>query len=511
MHPVAYFSKRLSPAECNYEIYDKELLAIIRCFEQWRPELEGAGFPIKVLSDHKNLQYFTTTKQLTHRQARWSEYLSRFRFSITYRPGVQGQKPDALTRRTQDAPALEEARAYRNQTLLRPELFDPPAEDLTVHVLEMTERSIEQIIIDEYPNDEFIQETLKLMQDGIRRSKKISLSECEARGNRLYYRNRLVVPDHDELKLKLLEHVHDLPVAGHPGRGKTLELLQREYYWPNMHNTTRRYVSSCHICRRAKVSHETYNGLLKPLPAPDRRWKDVSIDFVVDLPVSKGCTNIMVVIDRLSKMRHLIACPNILTPTVAQLFLDHVWKLHGLPETIISDRGSQFVSAFWKELTTRLRIKALLSTAYHPETDGQTERVNAIMEQYIRIYTSYLQDDWIDWLAFAEFTANNSVSETTKVSPFLANYGQHPRMGFEPLSNAPHSAYQALQIAEADKFVKKMEELQQFLTDEMTWAQSVYEAAANKKRTPAPAYQIGDFVWLDTRNLNTKQPTKKLN
>ena len=225
MYPVAYFLKRLSPAEYNYEIYDKELLAIIRCFEQWRPELEGAGFPIKVLSDHKNLQYFTTTKQLSHRQARWSEYLSRFRFSITYRPGVQGQKPDALTRRSQDAPALEEARSYRKQTLLRPELFDPPAEDLTVHVLEMTDRSIEQIIVDEYPNDEFIQETLKLMQDGIRRSKKISLSECEARGNRLYYRNRLVIPDHDELKLKLLEHVHDLPVAGHPGRGKTLELL----------------------------------------------------------------------------------------------------------------------------------------------------------------------------------------------------------------------------------------------------------------------------------------------
>ena len=157
-----------------------------------------------------------------------------------------------------------------------------------------------------------------------------------------------------------------------------------------MHNTTRRYVSSYHICRRAKASHETYNGLLKPLPVPDRRWKDISIDFVVNLPVSKGYTNIIVVIDRLSKIRHLIAYPDILTPTIARLFLDYVWKLHGLPETVISDRGRQFVSVFWKELTTRLRIKVLLSTAFHPEIDGQTERVNAIMEQYIRIYTSYL-------------------------------------------------------------------------------------------------------------------------
>ena len=239
-----------------------------------------------------------------------------------------------------------------------------------MHVLEITDRSIEQIIIDEYPNDEFIQETLKLIQDGVRRSKKISLSECEARGDRLYYRNRLVVPDHDELKLKLLEHVHDLPVAGHPGRGKTLELLQREYYWPNMHNTIRRYVASCHTCRRAKTSRETYNGLLKPLPVPDRRWKDISVDFVVDLPTSKGCTNIMVVVDRLSKMRHLIACPDMSAPAVAQLFLDHVWKLHGLPETIISDRGRQFVSAFWKELTARLRVKALLSTTFYLKMDS---------------------------------------------------------------------------------------------------------------------------------------------
>jgi len=125
LRPVAFFSKRLSPAECNYEIYDKELLAIIRCFEEWRPELEGAAFPISVLSDHRNLQYFTTTKQLSHRQARWSEYLSRFQFTIEYRPGAQGQKPDALTRRTQDAQAQEDGRAGRNQTLLRPELFRP--------------------------------------------------------------------------------------------------------------------------------------------------------------------------------------------------------------------------------------------------------------------------------------------------------------------------------------------------------------------------------------------------
>ena len=187
-----------------------------------------------------------------------------------------------------------------------------------------------------------------------------------------------------------------------------------------------------------------YNGFLKPLPIPDRRWKDILINFVVDLPISKGCTNIIVVIDQLSKIRHLIACPDILIPTVAQLFLDYVWKLHRLPKTIISNRGRQFVSMFQKELTTQLYIKALLSTAYHPEMDGQMERANAIIEQYIWIYMSYLQDNWMDQLAFTKFTINNSVLETTKVSPFLANYGQYLRMGFKPFSNVPRPAYQAL-------------------------------------------------------------------
>jgi len=156
LHSVAYFSKQLSPAKCNYEIYNKELLAIIRCFEQWWLELEDAGYLIKVLSDHKNLQYFMTTKQLSHCQVCWSEYLSCFQSSIMYWLGAQGQKPNTLTQRSQDAPALEETYSYYKQTLFCPELFDPPAEDLMVHVLKMTNQSIKQIITNEYPHDEFI-------------------------------------------------------------------------------------------------------------------------------------------------------------------------------------------------------------------------------------------------------------------------------------------------------------------------------------------------------------------
>lgn len=510
LQPVAYFSKRLNPAECNYEIYDKELLAIIRCFEEWRPELEGAAFPIEVLSDHRNLQYFTTTKQLSHRQARWSEYLSRFQFTIKYRPGTQGQKPDALTRRTQDAYAQDEGRANRNQTLLRPELFEPRPQSHDVLVLTETPRTPEQIINEEYEKDTFLQEVMELLRTNVRRSKKISLSDCKLRDNRLYFRDRLMIPDHDELKLKLLRHAHDSPVGGHPGRAKTLELLQRHYYWPLMHETIRRYVKSCHVCSRTKASREKYHGLLKPLPVPDRRWAHISVDFVVELPASEGSENIMVVVDRLSKQRHLVSCPDMSAPAVGRLFLDNIWKHHGLPDSIISDRGGQFVSAFWDELTKQLRITARLSTAFHPETDGQTEIANCGMEQYLRAYVNYLQDDWSSFLAMAEFTANNAVSETTQVTPFFANSGQHPRMGFEPPTDLPRPPYQRGQALSANEFVQKMSDLQDFLREEMRWAQAVYESNANRHRSPAPAYQVGDLVMLDARNIKTSRPAKKL-
>jgi hypothetical protein len=506
LHPVAFFSKTMNPAECNYEIYDKELLAIIRCFEQWRSELEGAAFPIMVLSDHKNLQYFTTTKQLSHRQARWSEYLSRFQFTIKYRPGILTGKPDALTRRSQDQVAKNEAHEARNQTLLRPELFVQPISLLPIQ----TDRTIQEIIETEYPQDEFIQGILELIRTGARKSKKISLSECESIDAKLYYKGTLVVPATDELKLKILEEIHDSPMSGHPGRARTLEQISRHYYWMNMHEDVRRYVSCCNTCSRVKSSRLKHQGLLKPLAVPDCRWRDISVDFIVDLPLSKGCTNIMVVVCRLSKMFHAVACDNITAPRVAELFLHHIWKLHGLPSTIVSDRGTQFTSAFWDELTKRLGTKAALSTAFHPQTDGQTERMNSVIEQYLRAYVSYLQEDWYEWLPLAEFTSNNSVSSTTGVSPFLANSGQHPRMGFEPPMGTVRPIYQRSQALDANAFVDKMETIQAHLQEEMAWAQAVYTANANRHREPAPAYQVGDEVFLDARHISTTRPAKKL-
>jgi hypothetical protein len=241
LHPVAYFSKKHSPAECNYEIYDKELLAIVRAFEEWRLHLESAPESIKVLTDHKNLEYFMTTKLLNRRQARWSEFLSRFDFVIVYRPGKQGGKPDALTRRSGDLPKEGDERLrHQSQVILKPKNLqlmadnDPGDEPPGEVPLGNEPLELEQLLRAGYEEDPFPAKVLDMLEKGVRQCREISLAECEKIDGRLHYRKRLYVPDWDELRLHLVKAHHDPPAAGHQGRSKTFELISRTYYWPKM-------------------------------------------------------------------------------------------------------------------------------------------------------------------------------------------------------------------------------------------------------------------------------------
>lgn len=196
------------------------------------------------------------------------------------------------------------------------------------------------------------------------------------------------------------------------------------------------FVRNCHVCGRSKVSWLLVQGLLQLLLVLERWWLDISMDFMTRLLESNRANAILVFVDQLSKMRHFVACratdEGSSAEKTAKMFLDAVVKLHGLPASIVSDRGLQFVSAFWKHLCQRLGIKVKLSTAYHPESDSQTKNSNQTMEQYLHAFVSYQQDNWTEWLLTAEFAANNHKSETTGLTPFFANYSFHPWMGTEP-------------------------------------------------------------------------------
>ena len=552
LHPVAFFSRKHSAQEINYEIYDKKLLAIIKAFEEWRPMLERAGLPIRVLTDHINLQYFMTTKQLSRQQARWSEYLSRFNFIIQFWPGKLGAKPDALTRRSGDLPKEGDERIKQmQQTVLKEHNLDtaiksnldpvatPSMQPSTLNldstsnpnstfnisvdtiepIVVPTEAtkpakaidkeksmSLDQLLDRGYKKDPIPRRVLELLARGANYLKDLTIADCSVVNGRLHYQGLLYVPDYHALYLCLCKLHHDTPIAGHLGIGNTYELLHRSYYWPNMQSFIRRYVRHCHVCKRSKGSRFKKQGVLQPLPVPEQRWQNLSIHLVTGILEVHGHDAICCVVDRLSKERHYIAMTKELNAEgLANLFLKHVWKHHGLPQSIVSDRGSQFISDFWKFLCKRLGITAQLSTAWHPETDGQTERINSVMEQYLCSFVNYLQDDWLDWLPLAEFVGNNTESETTKVTPFFANKGFHPCMEFEP-TRPPTNANEL----NADTFVTRMEKIQNILRGHMLLAQADYEKPAHCHRGTAPQYREGNLVWLDSQNLFTKRPCRKL-
>src|SRR6185436_16768979 len=219
----------------------------------------------------------------------------------------------------------------------------------------------------------------------------------------------MAIPNNKELRTKLLQEYHDSAISGHLGVEKTTDALMKYYYWPRMNKIVYKYVTSCDECQRNKGRTHQPFGLLQPLTTPTRRWEQVTMDFIVQLPLTKKKHDaIIVFVDRLTKRAYFQPLTTTATaPEVAFIFFNTIFRYHGLPKTIISDRDAKFTSKFWKALFKHLDTRLAMSTAFHPQTDGQTERMNQTLEQMLRIYTNYKQDNWNDLLPAAEFAYNN--------------------------------------------------------------------------------------------------------
>jgi len=322
------------------------MLAIIRALQEWRHFIEGAEHQCEIWTDHKNLEYFMTAKQLNQRQARWSLYLFLFDFALHHKPRRSIGKLDALSRRSDHGTGADD---NSDIVLLTPKLF-------VVHALEGLQfTGPEQDILRDIQ-----QGTKQLKEEPVARAaqelwksstRSLRSAEWLERDGLLYYCGCIYIPDTSGLCRRMVSLCHDTKVAGHPGRFKTLELVSQNYWWPNMSRYVGMYVSHCNLCLRTKIQRHLPTGELKPLPIPEERWDVISVDFILELLESGRYDSIMVAVDSVGKRSHFVKTVTTVTAAgAANLYLRNVWKLHGLPRKVISDREPQFVAAFMKEL-----------------------------------------------------------------------------------------------------------------------------------------------------------------
>jgi hypothetical protein len=240
------------------------------------------------------------------------------------------------------------------------------------------------------------------------------------------YKNRLYIPKCDDLKRFIMDELHKRPYIGHPGYQKMITATRKQFYWPGLKKDIAEYLAKCIECQQVKAEHRHPAGLLQPLPIPEWKWETISMDFITGLPTStKQNDIIMVVVDKLSKSTHFIPIKSTCKAIdIASIFMKEIFRLHGMPKEIVSDRDTKFTSNFWKSLMAGLETKLLFSTAYHPQTDGQTERVNQILEDMLRMHVMHQPKKWEDFLPLVEFTYNNGYQESLKMSPFEVLYGR---------------------------------------------------------------------------------------
>jgi len=305
------------------------------------------------------------------------------------------------------------------------------------------------------------------------------------------------------LRVEVIRQYCDAAVGGHGGRWKTTELVGRKYWWLGMTKEVAKYVEGCNLCQRHKNRAEALTSKLMPNFIPEKPWRHISANFIVKLPLAQGYDAILVICDHLAKMAHFIpTTEKTLAAELAQLFRNNMWKLHGLLESIILDKGAQFVAGMMRELNERLGIKTKLSTAYHPQTDRQTKCINQELEQYLRMFVDHRQEQWPEWLGMAEFTYNNKKHTAAQILPFEANYSLNPRMGFEGRRGKRFEA--------AEEFAERMEQVQEEVKAALGKVQEEMRKYADRKRREGIEFKAGDLVLLSTKELKWHMKSRRL-
>lgn len=376
--PLAFFSKKLCPQMQAASAYDREMLAITEAVKKWRQYLLGRHF--RIFTDHMSLKNLLSQTIQTLAQQKWLTKLLGYDFEILYKPGKENVVADALSRITSDDPPV-----YTAISTCQPLLLTQLQEFYQLH------------------------EGGKLLFEKLTSTNRQTPSPFTRQQGIVFYKGRMFIPEESDLRTPLLQEFHSSAVGGHSGIQGTLSRLAAVFAWTNMIKDVKNYVKTCEICQANKASNHKPYGLLQPLPIPQQAWEDISMDFVTHLPPSNGKTTILVIVDRFSKSAHFIPLPTHYTAmSLAPLFLTEIYRLHGMPKTIVSDRDRIFVSKFWKEIFRLSGTTLAFSSAYHPESDGQTEVVNRILQTYLRCFACDAPNRWLNYLHLAEFWYNSS-------------------------------------------------------------------------------------------------------
>ncbi|KAL0544030.1 hypothetical protein IC582_019141 [Cucumis melo] len=479
---VAYASRQLKSHEQNYPTHDLELAAVVFALKIWRHYLYGEK--IQIFTDHKSLKYFFTQKELNMRQRRWLELVKDYDCEILYHPGKANVVADALSRKVSHSAALITRQAPLHRDLERAEIAVSVGA-VTTQLAQLTvQLTLRQKIIDAQSNDPYLVEKRGLAEAG--QTAEFSLSSD---GGMLFER-RLCVPSDCAVKTELLSEAHSSPFSIHPGSTKMYQDLKRVYWWRNMKREVAEFVSKCLVCQQVKAQRQKPAGLLQPLSIPEWKWENVSMDFITGLPRTlRGFTVIWVVVDRLTKSAHFVPGKSTYTASKwAQLYMSEIVRLHGVPVSIVSDRDARFTSKFWKGLQTAMGTRLDFSTAFHPQTDGQTERLNQVLEDMLRACALEFPGSWDSHLHLMEFAYNNSYQATIGMAPFEALYGRCCR---SPVCWGEVGEQRLM----GPELVQSTNEAIQKIRSRMHTAQSRQKSYADVRRKDLE-FEIGDKVFL---------------
>ena len=414
---IAYASRQLKPHEQRYPTHDLELAAIVFALKIWRHYLYGEK--CEIYTDHKSLKYIFTQKELNMRQRRWLELIKDYDCTINYHPGKANVVADALSRKERLNMVTSSEELIKEFEKLEIEVCYTDSVDARIYTLTFQPELLEKI-------RRCQEEVMKQDADNLTGEE---LSTHKDDKGILRFSSRIWIPNVTELKRDILQEAHSGRYSIHPGSTKMYRDLKENFWWPDMKKDIAEWVSKCFTCQKVKAEHQRPSGLLQPLEIPEWKWEHLAMDFVVGLPKTKSNHDaIWVIIDRLTRSAHFLPINEKFSlEKLVQLYLKEIVVRHGIPVSIVSDRDPHFNSRFWRQFQECLGTKLNMSTAYHPQTDGQSERTIQTIEDMLRVCAIDFKGSWDEHLPLVEFSYNNSYHGSIGMPPYEALYGRKCR------------------------------------------------------------------------------------